>query len=79
MGLMFLQHGRILSWGKTTRAMKDIPIPISERAVEVGLERASTLPPTAMPSDYPFTSHIAIMAGQVPLHHPKIQCARRRA
>lgn len=52
---MFLQHGGIVCWGKTARAMRETLIPISKRAVAVGLERASTFP--LVPSE---TTHLAL-------------------
>lgn len=74
---MFLQHGGNLCWGKTVRAVREVPLPISKRAVAVELEKASTFP--LVPSDYPVTSHIASRAGQMRVHHPKAWCTERRA
>lgn len=56
MGLMFLQHGGILSWGKPTRAVKEILIPIRERAVEVGWKER----PHCAPLPYPVITHLPL-------------------
>jgi len=50
-GAVFLKHEGNPFWGKTGRAMREIPTPISKRAVAVGLERTSTFSP--VPSDCP--------------------------
>lgn len=73
---MFLQHGGILCWGRTLWAVREVPRPISKRAVAVGLGRASTAPATC--SDDPVTSHFASRDGQMHLHHPKARCSKYR-
>lgn len=75
-GLMFLQHGGNLCWGKIVSAVREVPLSISKRAVSVGLEKAFTF--HIETSDYPVTSHIAGRAGQMHLPHPKAWCTKHR-